>query len=250
MKRIALISGMVFISFLLISQGLFGQRYYSNDPGIEDDYYDLNLTREQMEKIDKLELELEKELSPLFSKLRSHYMEVDELEVQRNPDLTKIEKMWDMIYKLEDDVRNKEILHEKKIRDILNEEQRAVFDSYYGYDRNFYGRGGFDRGYSGRGFRRFDSGNYGYGRYGVGVRRNYLGRGDARLDRSSYGYGRGISRGFGLSRGNLGLGAGRLLGPGNYRYYRGVRYGRGPCGAGLGRWSGRGYVRGRWDWDE
>ncbi|NOR16053.1 MAG: hypothetical protein GQ544_10125, partial [Candidatus Aminicenantes bacterium] len=70
MKKMALVSGVVFVSILFISHGLYAQRIYIDDPGIEDEYYELNLTKEQRENIDKLELELEKELSPLISKLR------------------------------------------------------------------------------------------------------------------------------------------------------------------------------------
>jgi hypothetical protein len=202
-----------------------------------------------MEKIDKLELELERELSPLISKLRSNYMELDELEAQGSYDPTKIKKIWDMINKLEDDIGNKEISHEKKIRDLLTKEQRIIFDSYYAYGLNHYGRGGFGRGYFGRGYREFPGGNYGYGRYGygAGMGRNYLGRGAGRLGRSYYGYGRGIVRGFGMNRGYFGLGTGRLSGPGNYRNYPRFRYGRGPCGAGLGKWYRWDYGRGRWN---
>jgi len=56
MKKTAIISGLVFISLLLVSQGLFAQR---------------------------------------------------------SPDLTKIEKIWDAIYKLEYEIQNKEILHDR-----------------------------------------------------------------------------------------------------------------------------------------
>jgi len=249
MKKIALISCMVFISFLFISHGLYAQRYYRGGPGIEDDHYDLNLTREQMEKIDKLELELERELSPLISKLRSNYMELDELEAQGGYDPTKIKKILDMTNKLEDDIENKEISHEKKIRDLLTQEQRIIFDSYYGYGLDPNDRSGFGRGYFGRGFRGFRGGNYGYGRYGygAGMERNYLGRGAGRLGRSYYGYGRGIVRGSGMNRGYFGLGTGRLSSLGNYRYYSRFRYGRGPCGAGLGKWYRWDYGRGRWN---
>ena len=224
MKKTALISGMVFISFLLISQGLLAQRYYRNDPRIEDDYFDLNLTREQIEKINRLEFELEKELSPLFSKLRSAYIELDEFEAQRSPDLTQIEEIWDKIYKIEDEIRKKELSHEENISRLLTKDQRALFDSYYGYGR----------GYFGRGCGRFGRGNYGYGRYSYGAvtGRNHWGRGYGNRDGGNYGYGRGISRGPG--RGYFGRGAGRL-GPGNYRYYQRFRYGGGPCGAGLGK---------------
>ncbi len=236
MKKTVIISGLVFISFLFISQGLFAQRYLRGGPGIEGDYYKLNLTQEQIEKIDKLEIELEKELSPMFSKLRSNYMEFEELEAQRSPDMTKIKKILDAIYKLEDEIQNKEISYENKIRDLLTEDQKASIDSYYAYGR---GRGGFGRGNFGRG----------YGRYGAGVGQNYMGRGTGRLGRGSYGYGNVVTRGLGRNMGYLGRGAGRL-GYGNDRFLLGVRYGRGPCGAGLGRWYRMGYGRGRWNWDK
>jgi hypothetical protein len=249
MKKMALISGMVFISFLFISQGLYAQRFYRDGPPIEDDYYDLNLTQEQMEKIDTLELELQKELSPLIAKLRSNYVVLDELEAQRSPDPTKINNVWDVIYRLEDDIQNKEILHEKKIRDLLTEDQKAVFDSYYAYGTNPYGRGDFGRGYFGSGPRGFRGSNYGYGGYGygAGIGRNYLGRGAGRLGLGYYGYGRGIARGNYGNMGYMGRGAGRSV-YGNGRFFRGVRYGRGPCGAGLGRWYRWNYNRVGWNW--
>ena len=142
MKKTTIVSGLVFISFLLVSQGVFAQRYLRGDPGIEGDDYELHLTQEQIEKIDKLEMELEKELQPLFAKLRSHYRELDELEAQRSPDLTKIEKIWEAIYTLEYDIQNREIRHEQKIRDLLTEDQKTSMDSYYAYGMGFYGRGG------------------------------------------------------------------------------------------------------------
>lgn len=229
MKKVAIASGIMFISFLFISQGLYAQRFYRNDPIVEDDYYDLNLSREQLEKIDTLELELEKEISPLISKLRSNYVVLDELEEQRNPDPTKINDVWDVIFRLEDDIQNREILHEKKIRNLLTEDQRTVFDAYYAYETNPDGGGGF-----GRGLRGVNYGYSGYG-YGAGLGRNYIGRGAGRLGRGYYGNGRGIARGYIRNMGSFNRGAGQL-GYGNSRYIRGARYGRGPCGAGLGRW--------------
>jgi Spy/CpxP family protein refolding chaperone len=251
MKKIILITGMVFVLILIVSHGLYAQRYYRYGPGTEDDYYDLNLTREQIEAIDKLELELEKEISPLINKLRSNYRMLDELEEQRSPDQAKIDDVYDMIFGLEDDIQNKEIEHEKKIRDLLTEDQRAIFDSYYAYCTNFYGRGGFGRGYRGLGFRGFRGGVYGYGGYcyGAGRGRNYLGRSAGRWNRGYYGYGRGISKGYGRNMGYFGRGT-RQFGYSNNRILPGIRYGRGPCGAGLGRWYRWDYRRGSWNWDK
>jgi hypothetical protein len=228
MKKTAIISGVVLIAFLFISQVLFAQRYYRDDPRIEDYYYGLNLTREQIEKINRLELELEKELLPLVYELRSNYLELDNPEIQRNPARTQIEKVLDKIYKIEDEIQKKEIPNEEKIRGLLTEDQRAVLDSsYYGYDRGYF-RGGLGR---------FGRGNYGYGGYTYGALRggNFWRRGAGWAGLGYYGYGRGMSRGYGGNWGYFGRGRSRL-GLGNYRYYQGLRYGRGPCGAGLGKW--------------
>ena len=232
MKKTAVMSGLVLVSFLFVFHSLYAQGFYRYDPIIEDDYYGLNLTQEQIAKIDALELELEKELSPLIAKLRSNYAVLDDLEAQRDPDPSEINQAWDLIYKLEDDIQKKEILHEKKIRDLLTEDQKALFDAYYAYGASPYERGGFGRGIRG--------GRYGYG-YGAG-----MGRGVGMLGRGYYGYGRGITRGYGRNMGYFGRGAGRM-GYGNSRFLRGVRYGRGPCGAGLGRWYRWNYYRFRWN---
>jgi hypothetical protein len=249
MKKTALISGMVLVSFLFISHGLHAQGSYRYGPGIEDDYYDLNLTKEQMEKIDRLEVALEKELSPLIAKLRSNYVVLDELEAQRNPDPTRINTVWDVIYRLEDEIRNKEILHENKIRNLLTEEQRVVFDSYYAYGANPYVRDTFGRRYFGRGFRGFRVGNYGRGGfgYGAGMGNNYLGRGAGWLGRGYYGYRRGIASGYNSNRRYFDRGVGQL-GYGIGRFFQRVRYGRGPCGAGLGRWYRWNDYRRGWNW--
>ncbi|MGD2294584.1 MAG: hypothetical protein PVF22_01945 [Candidatus Aminicenantes bacterium] len=235
MKKKAVFSIAVLISILCVSQGLLAQRYYRTNPGIEGDSYELNLTRQQMETIEKLELELEKELDLLFVQLRTHYRELDELEAQRIPDPAEIEKIMDKIYKLEADIRNREMVYENKIRGLLTEDQKALLNSYYAGDRVFYGMGGFGRGYFGRGYGRF-----GYGGYGYGAGR--LGRGY-----SGY-YGISLNRSYRGRRGFFGPGTLRLS-YGRYSPLRGVRYGRGPCGAGLGRLSWWRYSRGPWKWN-
>ena len=234
MKKQAFLSVTVLICILFVSHGLYAQRMHRYCPVMEDLIYELNLTEKQLEEIDKLEIGREKELLPLISKLRSQYGVLDELEIQRNPDPGKINAVWDAIYKLEEDIQNKEILHENKIRELLTEEQTAVLDSYFADSTIPYDRGGLGRGYFGSGFRGFRVGNdryAGYG-FGAGVGRNGLGRGAGRLGSAYYG-GRGnIGRVYDGRIGDVGRGVG-LLGYG--RFLRGARYGMGPCGAGLGR---------------
>ena len=240
MKKTFIISFAFIISFLFISQQLYAQRYYRNNSRIYNDPYDLNLTQEQLAKMDKLEIELEKSLSPLFSKLRTNYLKLDELELQRSPDYPKIEKVWEEIYAFDEEIEKKEIAHEENIRGLLTEGQRAVFDSYYGYGMET-GRGNYGRGQgyydSGRGIGTLGQGYYNRGRGNGTLGQGYSGsrRGVGTLGQGYYGRGQGIARV--TSRFNRG----------NYRYDSRVRYGRGPCGAGLGKWYTQGYGRGRWN---
>jgi Spy/CpxP family protein refolding chaperone len=250
MKKTFIISFAIIISFLFLSQQLFAQRYYRDNPRVYNDPYDLNLTQKQLEKMDKLEIGLEKSLSPLFSKLRTNYLKLDELELQRNPDHTKIDKAWEEIYSLEEEIEKKEITHEENIRGLLTEDQRAVFDSYYGYGmgtgRGYYsrGQGGMGQGYYGRG-----------GGYGAGYGSNYLGRGQGYYGRGG-GYGAGYGSNY-LGRGQgyygSGRGAGTLGQQGYYSRGRGVgTLGQGYYGSGRGvgtlgqgyYGSGRGIARG------
>lgn len=234
MKKGIVIPFIVFILFAFVGQGLSAQRYLARGAGAGGDYCVLNLTEEQIKKIDRLELDLYKELSPLFSKLRSVFIELDELETQASPDQKRIEAVWERICQLEDDIRNRELQHEKKISDLLTEEQKTLIESFYSYGRGGLGRGNFGRGY----------GRYNYGAW---IGQNYLGQDSGELARGYYGYGRGIRGGYGRMGVYLGQGA-VWRGYGQNPPFLGVRYGRGPCGAGLGRGYLMGVGRGRWIW--
>jgi len=245
MRKSVLIFGIVFISLILFSQGLWAQRIYRDDPRAADPFALLNLTQEQMAKIDKLDLDLENELSPMFSQLRSAYFDLDEMEYQRNPDQTAIDKQWAMIQKLEIEIQNKEALYDEKIQSVLTREQLALLDSYtYQPGRNFYGRSGYGQGFYGRGGGRGNGrGYYTYGRNRTarGPGTGYVGRGAGYAGRGAGYAGRGAGyagRGAGYAgrgAGYAGRGAGRMR-SGYYSNYGPSRLGRGPCGAGLGRW--------------
>ena len=221
MKKKAIGFGVIFLSFLFFSQGLLAQRYLRRDAGIQAESGALDLTPEQIEEIENLERELEKELFPLLTNLISLYLELEEIEAERNPDLTKMEKTWESIRKIEFEIRTMEITYEQKMRVLLSPEQHAALESFYVSCLPYYGRGGFGRGYGGRRF------GYGAGR----MARSYYGNGNR------YGIGMGY---YSRGTGRLGLNYDRSL--------TGVRYGRGPCGLRLGRWYRMGFGRGRWYW--
>jgi len=224
-KNILIIAiGLIFI--VSISQVLLAQGYYRDNlyRQRDVDYYNLKLTESQLKKIDELELNLEKEISPLLSKLRVKELEYRQLYYRANPDEQKIEAKINEMTKIEDTIMEKERSYDEGIRNLLTKEQKATLDSYYGnsrYDRGLYGQGlgrGYSRGYYGQGLGRgYGKGYYGQG-IGGGYGRGYYGQGQGRLGRSNFrDYGRGYYDGMGLGRG-----LGRHLWR-NYGYGRGWR---------------------------
>jgi len=207
MKKSFLISALILFCVLFISHIAFAQRYYRD--GVMDEYvYGLNLTEKQLEKIDKLEIQLEKELTPFLSELRKLCLKLDELEMMRSPSQEEIDNLLEKIYSVEDEIVDKEIQYDNEIRGLLTEEQKAVFDSYYGYGRGL-----------GRGYLR-----PGLGRLGCGLGpyrfRGGQGWGQGRMGRGYYGYGRYQNRFYPRYGYGRGLGRGRLGRFYNYRYHR------------------------------
>ncbi|HZX11390.1 MAG TPA: hypothetical protein VFG01_10645 [Acidobacteriota bacterium] len=219
MKKNFLILALILLSVLFICNFSFAQRYYRN--ARTDGYLiGLDLTDKQIQEINRLEIQLEKELIPLNSELRNLYIEMDELEMQRSPSREEIDKVIEKIYKFEDQIFEKENQFNEKIRNLLTDEQKAIFDSTYGY-------GGYGA-YLGLGLGRFGCGLGPYRfRGGFGWdpgrgMRNYYGQGRyySRYDRR-YGYARGIGRGIGYGwRLGGGYGCGRGLGRGKFLDYR------------------------------
>jgi hypothetical protein len=229
MRKNVLVIALGIVFIISISQVILAQRYFRDDQYRyrDYDYYDLKLTETQRIKIEELELNLEKEISPLVSELRIKDLELQQLYNRANPDEQKIETKINEIIKIENAIAEKESSYYEKVRNLLTKEQIGIIDSYYrdfGYGRDFYGRG---------------AGRFGQAVYGRGL----YGRGQGRLGWSDpRGYGRGY---YGQGQGRLGWSDPRGYGRG---YYGDIRLGRGPCGRGLGRfiWRDYGYRRGWW----
>jgi Spy/CpxP family protein refolding chaperone len=215
------------------------QQYWQQDMG---PYAGLNLTSEQIQKIRELTLEFQKDILPMENELQSLYMEV-ESQPYGSAGQAKLDAIYQRIDNLEPALEKKYMEHDNKIRSLLTDEQKALYDQWggsgYGYGNPGMGMApgvGLQRGYAGYG-----RGYYGYGR---GAGRGYLGygrgmvRGYAGYGRGYYGYGRGLAGyGRGLDRGYMGYGRGFAPGWGRGNLGRGwgMGWGRGP-GMGRGYW--------------
>lgn len=162
------------------------QRYWQQRmrPG-----FGMDLTEEQISQIQEMRLAFHKEILPLQSQIQTHYLELRGLYL-KDTEQEKIDAKLAQIDKLEQDLDEKFLAHQNQVRELLTDEQKAVFDRW----------GGLGLGMGGMGF-------------GMGPRMRG-GRGFAGFNRGlARSFGRGFDRGF--SRG-----AGRAWMRGMGRGYR------------------------------
>jgi Spy/CpxP family protein refolding chaperone len=209
-KKERVILSVAVIAFMMVfAIPGFAQREWGPAP---NPYTNLNLTTDQITQIQKLQLEFRKAILPLQVKLDQYDLEVRSLYAQ-GADESQIEAKINQIEKIDLELENKFMEHNRRIRDLLSDEQKFLFDRYggidlvlgaiddagygldYGRGFGYYGRGtGFfyGRGY-GRGYKMGYGSGYGYG-YGPGSVRGY----GANYGRGYGYYGRGTGRGYGL----------------------------------------------------
>jgi Spy/CpxP family protein refolding chaperone len=87
-----------------------------------------NLTDEQQATLRRMSLELKRELLPIRSKLESKRLDYEFVMLEQPPDLNKIYTLIDDISSLRADMQKKRIAHQFKVRDILTDEQKKVWD--------------------------------------------------------------------------------------------------------------------------
>jgi len=183
---------------------LTGYPPYANYPSL------LNLTQEQLNKLNEIQTKFQNENSALLNSLNQKNLELQNLATAQPPDQTAINVKIDEINKVQAEIQKKMLAYTEDVRNILTEQQKAIINSNnlgYGWALSPYG--GLP---------------YGQG-LGLGM---------------APGYTQGYTGGF--LPGMQGMGYGGYYGR---NVLGGPRFGRGPCGMGLGRGGGWG---GRWWW--
>jgi Spy/CpxP family protein refolding chaperone len=208
MKRALMILSTLSV-FLFVS-ALSGSAQ-QNRQTVVDPYYDygLNLTSEQLTRIQELRLEFQKDILSSRMQLQTHYVELRTMYMNET-DQAKIEAKIDQIDKSELELEKKWMDHQAQIRNLLTDEQKVIFDRWGGLGLGWgmmggrgLGRGlgmgpgmGWGRGW-GRGFG--PGWSRGWGRSWARGWNQGWGRGMGRGFFS--GWGRGWSRGPGMGRG-------------------------------------------------
>jgi zinc resistance-associated protein len=126
----------------------------------------LNLTPEQVQKMQALQDKFFKETLPLRNELQAKVLELRTLWAQASPDQTKIMAKQKEINALREQLQEKGTQFRLEARNILTPEQQAQLGSYGpGFGPGYGMMGGFGPGYG-------MMGGYGHG-YGMGYGRGY-----------------------------------------------------------------------------
>lgn len=92
-----------------------------------------DMTEEQQQKIAGLRTAQIKEMNLYRNDLSIKRAELEKLQTADNADLDKINEKIDEIGKIKTEMAKKRAAHIQKVRSVLTEEQRAVFDSRHGH---------------------------------------------------------------------------------------------------------------------
>jgi Spy/CpxP family protein refolding chaperone len=168
MKKSIIIFG-ILIAFVLMA-ALPGQAQRSWRQGIRP-AYGMNLTEEQLARIQDVRLEFQKTCLPLRTQLQTLYLELRSLSLE-GAEQAKMDAKTEQIDKLEMEMEKMFTAHQNQIRDLLTDEQKTVFDQWGGLGLGMRGMGigmGLGMGY-GRGFGRAWDRGFGQG-WGRGMGR-------------------------------------------------------------------------------
>ncbi len=136
----------------------FGKGYRSGNPRGDGDGPGpisrmgsaLDLNDEQKSQIEKIHLDMQKELLPTLNELREKNAKLNTL-ISENESELKINQLIDEISKLQATVRKGRISNHFKVRELLTDEQKVKFDTFSGNRLNGMGRHSGSMGRYGRG---------------------------------------------------------------------------------------------------
>jgi len=121
---------LLMIASLVIATGLLAQRserqYRPKSP--QTAAPDFGLSDEQMAKIEDLELKLEKELIPLKTQIPAIEANIKQELVAAQFNQSKVKSLIDQKVKIHSEMRLKQIINQRAVRDLLTPEQQKKFD--------------------------------------------------------------------------------------------------------------------------
>jgi Spy/CpxP family protein refolding chaperone len=86
-----------------------------------------DLTADQMKKIQKMRLDFQKEMLPLKTKIKAAKLDLQSM-IMEEADQKAIDQKIEEIGKMKIELQKKRIAHWRAMRNLLTDEQKAVFD--------------------------------------------------------------------------------------------------------------------------
>ena len=132
MKRLTILSLAAFVllsvsaSFAQQGRGMRGTM-----PGGDRQYFGqcvLDLTEEQQTKISQMRLEMQKQMTPLRSKVQTLRSEYKLMIIDEKISEADLKSKLDEISGLRKDMALKRVKHQRQVRSILTDEQKVKFD--------------------------------------------------------------------------------------------------------------------------
>jgi Spy/CpxP family protein refolding chaperone len=108
------------------------QKEYHMKQGENDRFGMLDLSEEQKAEMKEIRLEKHKVIQPLKDELQINKAKINALVKKDNPDMKEIVNLVEANGKILTQIRVKEIESKVKVRGILDEEQKVIFDAHYG----------------------------------------------------------------------------------------------------------------------
>ncbi|SMO77815.1 protein refolding chaperone Spy/CpxP family [Saccharicrinis carchari] len=128
----------------------------------------LDLTDAQQEQIKALRVDFMKEMTPQRNNMRIKMAELNAASVGDNVDTQAVNKLLDEIGAIKTDMAKKQFANKQKVRSVLSDEQRVMFDALCNQGM----RGGIKGKALGQG-RRGNKGNFSQGYRGQGQGRGF-----------------------------------------------------------------------------
>jgi Spy/CpxP family protein refolding chaperone len=133
--KVMLLITLAFIAINIQAQrgyyGMPSDMRYSQD-SMRQAHNRLNLTDDQEKKISELRTANQKEMMAFRNDMAITEAELQKYRSADKPDMTQINKTIDEIGKLRTDMQKKRVSHELAVRNLLTEEQKAIYDTRRG----------------------------------------------------------------------------------------------------------------------
>lgn len=135
----------VIISFLLVFNGLYASD--GENPHCGNRFMRaLDLSEEQQSRISEMQLQLQRDITPLKAKIHNLRADLKLVLTAEKFDAETFKRLNGEITKLQEEIKLKQLMHQRAIRDLLTAEQKKKFDLHILSDKKVKGNVGARRG--------------------------------------------------------------------------------------------------------